>query len=214
MEKREDRQFLEMLAAAAKRISETDIAEKCSYAGVGWDGERKQISLESFGIRSVISLPECTADPPMHIWQHLAILHYLCEVGPSPSLEAWGSMADLRDGGAVRGSSFDREVDRMVSMRLGKHSSGHIIKAVGSLGGEINENPKADLCALFRFMPRYPFLFNMWFADDEFPASGRILVDGSVSPYLGTEANGTVASLLVQMLCDAADRAAQADTEQ
>ena len=54
----------------------------------------------------------------------------------------------------------------------------------------------------------------MWFADDEFPASGRILVDGSVSLFLGTEANGTVASLLVQMLCDAADRAAEADIEQ
>ena len=206
MEKREDRQFTQMLSAAAKRIARTDIAEKCRYALVSWDEGKRQISIESFGAKSVISLPGCTADPPLHIWQHLAILHYLCEVESSVCLEAWTGLGELRDGAAARGASFSAEVDRMAS-KLGEHSQKAIKDAVCSLGGEIREDPKADLSALFRFMPRYPFLLNMWFPDDEFPASGRILVDGSVSSYLGAEANGTVAALLVQMLSDAADRA-------
>ncbi|MCR4895075.1 MAG: DUF3786 domain-containing protein [Eubacteriales bacterium] len=202
---KENRQYSEMLRAAAERIGGIDIAAKCAYAGAEYDAVKKEITVESFGVGSVISLPSCTCFPPLHIWQHLSILQYLEAVGPGESLEIWGSLADLPEGGHVRGASFDREVDGFISRRLGLHTPGEIIKAVECLGGEIREDPKADLSAVFRFMPGYPFLLNMWFSDDEFPASGKILIDRSVSMFLGTEANGTLASMLAEMLCDAAD---------
>ena len=131
MEKKQDRQYAEMLGAAARRISEIDIAERCRFAGVEYDGMKKEIALESFGRKSVISLPECTCNPPLHIWQHLSILQYLMEVGPDGSLETWGSLADLPEGGHVRGASFDREVDAFISRRLGAHSADEIMRAVG-----------------------------------------------------------------------------------
>lgn len=205
MDDRENRQYAEMLRAAAVRIGGIDIGTKCSFAGVGYDEQNREITLESFGRRSVISLPACACSPALHIWQHLSILQYLMEVGPDESLEVWGSLADLPEGGHVRGASFDREVDGFISRRLGAHSFDEIIKAAESLGGQIRDDPKTDLSAVFRFMPKYPFLLNMWFPDDEFPASGKILIDRSVSRFLGTEANGTLASLLAEMLCDAAD---------
>ncbi|MBO4360746.1 MAG: DUF3786 domain-containing protein [Eubacteriaceae bacterium] len=205
MSEKEDRQYREMLAAAAKRMAQVDVPRQCAYAGVAYDSERNEITVESFGTVSVIKLPECTCDPPLHIWQHLSIFQYLEAAAPAASQQSWGSLADLPEGGHVRGLSFDREVDRMVSARLGKHSAEVIAEAAGRLGGEMRKDPKADLSAVFHFMPNYPFAFNMWFADDEFPASGKVLVDRSVCMFLNTEANGTLASLLVEMLCDAAD---------
>ena len=81
-----------------------------------------------------------------------------------------------------------------------------ILQPGSQLGGHILEGGKADVSAVFRFLPRYPMLLNLWLADDEFPASGKVLINSGTGLALGLEAAGTIAINLVDELCKAAAR--------
>ena len=61
----------------------------------------------------------------------------------------------------------------------------------------------ADFCARFDFAPRYPVRLKIWFADKEFPASGRLLLDESAPHYLTIEDAVTAASLILDRLTQA-----------
>ena len=71
-----------------------------------------------------------------------------------------------------------------------------------SLGAEILPS-NADFCARFGFAPRYPVWMKVWFADEEFPASGRLLLDESAPHYLTIEDAVTVGSLILDQLTGA-----------
>ena len=46
-------------------------------------------------------------------------------------------------------------------------------------------------------MPNYPVWLKIWFADDEFPASGKIFVDASAEKYLSIEDAVTVGGAIL-----------------
>lgn len=51
---------------------------------------------------------------------------------------------------------------------------------VGNTLGELREEiERADLCAVFPFLPWYSLWLKIWFADEEFEASGKLLVSKS-----------------------------------
>lgn len=49
----------------------------------------------------------------------------------------------------------------------------------------------------------YPVWLKVWFADEEFPASGRLLVDESAPSYLTIEDAVTVGALILDELTGA-----------
>lgn len=53
----------------------------------------------------------------------------------------------------------------------------------------------ADLSAVFEFMPRYPLMLKIWLADDEWQASGKLLLDRSADHYLPVEDAVTVGEI-------------------
>ena len=68
-----------------------------------------------------------------------------------------------------------------------------------ALGAEIVRS-NADLCARFLFAPRYPIWLKLWFADEELPASGRLLLDTSAPQYLTIEDAVTAGTILLDAL--------------
>ena len=58
----------------------------------------------------------------------------------------------------------------------------------------------ADYCVELPFLPMYPVTLNYWQADEDFPASGRLMLDASAEHYLTIEDAVTVGQLLLQML--------------
>ena len=68
--------------------------------------------------------------------------------------------------GEVPGGDFGEEMMR------------RSVLAAEILGAELLPS-NADFCARFDFAPRYPAWLKVWFADEEFPASGRLLLDES-----------------------------------
>ena len=160
------------------------------------------------------------------MWQHLVVLQYLdalCSgvgglagsaAGSAGNMSdgttggladgSWATIGSLEPADVMRGASFDRDISRLIGSKLGKCSKQDILAACEKLGGQILEGGKADVSAVFRFLPRYPMLLNLWLADDEFPASGKVLINSGAGLALGLEAAGTIAVYLVDELCSAA----------
>lgn len=57
---------------------------------------------------------------------------------------------------------------------------------------------KADVSVIIPYALRFPIMANYWEADDEFPASGKVLVDAMAEHYLGIEAAGGACSAVIQ----------------
>ncbi len=98
----------------------------------------------------------------------------------------------------MRGSSFDRVNDRIIGM-IGKHDMAAIQKAAEKLGGTSIPG-KCDISIHFSFLPKFPMVLNLWLADEEFPASGKVLLDAAAESILQVEAAGTAAGILLEKL--------------
>lgn len=190
-----------MLRAAQERLKGKDVAAAAICAGMSYDAEKGEIGFESFGEKGRLLLPDLRLDGDFTAWQHMAVLQYLeLEEPPLPSGE-WVAIRTLEESAASRGASFDRKISSMAANRLGRFPEEAIRLAFRSLGGELTKYRNADLSAVFRFLPNYPYLFNFWFADEEFPANGKALIDAQAGRALGLEAAGTMAELLVERIC-------------
>lgn len=67
------------------------------------------------------------------------------------------------------------------------------------IGGRSAES-NADCAIRFDFLPRYPLLLKLWLADEDFPASGKLLVDASSDHYLTIEDAVTIGQLVMEEL--------------
>ena len=126
------------------------------------------------------------------------ILHYLdladgTEV--SPEMVSFGSLKD----GLIRGTKFDHDMERELGGFLAGMTQEQLCRVCEELGAQLVEE-RADLCAVFPFLPRYPIWLKVWFADDEFEASGKLLVSKSADHYLTIEDAVTVGELLLSKL--------------
>ena len=58
----------------------------------------------------------------------------------------------------------------------------------------------ADVCAVFPFLPNYPITLKLWLPDEEFAASGRLLLNASAEHYLTIEDAVTAGEVLLKAL--------------
>ena len=70
-----------------------------------------------------------------------------------------------------------------------------------AMGGVLTET-NADFSVVFPFLPNYPITLKIWFADDEFGASGRMLADKSADHYLTIEDAVTVGEVILEQLAN------------
>ena len=102
----------------------------------------------------------------------------------------------------MRGGGLDRNAELIVRRDLGILPPEELERRCRSLGAELLPS-NADFCARFDFAPRYPIWLKVWFADEEFLASGRLLLDESAPHYLTIEDAVTVGSLILDQLTGA-----------
>ena len=195
----ENRQFEAMLAVAQERLAQhtpEDIAEKsgAQYA----DGS---FSLKTLGQTVTVRLSDCTIQPPLSKWHALTLLHYLDLADGAPLTGRTIIFSQYKDG-LVRGGGLDRNAELIVRRDLGILPPEELERRCRLLGAEILPS-NADFYARFDFAPRYPVWLKVWFADEEFPASGRLLLDESAPHYLTIEDAVTAGSLILDQLTGA-----------
>lgn len=194
-----NRQYSQILAAAKEKLAGMEPGEIARSTGFVWDG--RGFETETLGTRIQISWPDCAATPRLEMWHHLTILQYMAGAKETPLTGRYGPLRDFREGGLVRGSSFDRENSRLLGA-IGRKPPEAIQNAAGALGGTAVPG-KADISLRFSFLPKFPIVLNLWLEDEDFPPSGNVLLDAAAEDFLQVEAAGTAAGILLAKLWEA-----------
>ena len=194
-----NRQYESMLTVARERLSRHAPEAIARRAGVTWDGGR--LTLPSLGQTVTVTVPDFAVSPELDMWHALTLLHYLDLADGAPLTGRTITFSQYKDG-LVRGGGLDRNAELIVRRDLGILPPEELERRCRSLGAELLPS-NADFCARFDFAPRYPVWLKVWFADEEFPASGRLLLDESAPHYLTIEDVVTVGSLILDQLTGA-----------
>ena len=195
----ENRQFELMLEAVRSRLLRHVPEEISEKAGVRY--ENGVFWVRTLGRRVEIQWPAGKITPPVSKWHTLTLLHYLDLADGTPLSGRTITFSQYKDG-LVRGGGLDRNTELIVRRDLGVLPREELARRCETLGAELLPS-NADFCARFDFAPRYPVWLKVWFADEEFPASGRLLVDESAPNYLTIEDAVTVGSLILDCLTGA-----------
>ena len=195
----ENRQFELMLEAVRSRLLRHVPEEISEKAGVRY--ENGVFWVRTLGRRVEIQWPAGKITPPVSKWHALTLLHYLDLADGTPLTGKTITFSQYKDG-LVRGGGLDRNAELIVRRDLGVLPQEELARRCETLGAELLPS-NADFCARFDFAPRYPVWLKVWFADEEFPASGRLLVDESAPSYLTIEDAVTVGALILDELTGA-----------
>ena len=195
----ENRQFELMLEAVRSRLLRHVPEEISEKAGVRY--ENGVFWVRTLGRRVEIQWPAGKITPPVSTWHTLTLLHYLDLADGTPLTGRTITFSQYKDG-LVRGGGLDRNTELIVRRDLGVLPREELARRCEALGAELLPS-NADFCARFDFAPRYPVWLKVWFADEEFPTSGRLLVDESAPNYLTIEDAVTVGSLILDCLTGA-----------
>ena len=195
----ENRQFELMLEATRSRLLRHVPEEISEKAGARY--ENGAFWVRTLGRCVEVQWPDGKITPPVSKWHALTLLHYLDLADGTPLTGRTITFSQYKDG-LVRGGGLDRNTELIVRRDLGVLPREELARRCETLGAELLPS-NADFCARFDFAPRYPVWLKVWFADEEFPASGRLLVDESAPNYLTIEDAVTVGSLILDCLTGA-----------
>lgn len=186
----------EMFAVARERLQRHGPAQIARDAVIRYDG--RSFELPTLGDRIHIAYPECVPDVPMEHWHLLTILHSLDLADGAPLAGTYKPFAAMKDG-MVRGGGFDQDAQRRLAEMLRGRGAEDLRAACEAMGGQIVPS-RADLSAILSFLPKVPLLLNVWFEDDEFPTSGKLMPDANADHYLTIEDAVTVGDVVLSRL--------------
>lgn len=198
----DNKAFQEMLRPAKERLAHrrpADIAEKAGAVITG-----PELRLPILGRETFVTLPSYDPDPSLEEWTALLLLHYLDIADGSTVSPENVTFGNLREG-LIRGTKFDRTAEEALARFLNGKTPEQIRSACEALDARFPED-RSDLCAVFRLFPNYPITVKIWWADDEFPASGKMLVSASADHYLTIEDAVTAGEVLLTRLREAIGR--------
>lgn len=199
MKKREIDAFEGMMQTARGWLTARDPEEIARCAGVKFDGSA--FALRSLGEDVRISFPGYEIEPKLDPWWRMVLLHYLKLADGTPLSGRLIPFSELSNG-LARGGDFDRQCEAGIRSRLGILPPEELRSRCEALGARMLES-NADFCAEFAFLPRYPLTLRLWFADEEFPASGRLMLDATADHYLTIEDAVTAGQILMARLTEA-----------
>lgn len=193
-----NRAFYEMRMSAVERLQNHKPEEIAHKSGAVFHSENALLTIRSLNQTIEISVPEYVFKPQVEEWHQLVILHYLELADGTETSPEQVSFGGLKDG-LIRGTKFDRYMEKELQAFLTGKKPAQLFEICKSLGAEIAED-KSDLCAVFPFLPRYPVWLKIWFADEEFDASGKVLLSKSADHYLTIEDAVAVGEIILSRL--------------
>lgn len=202
MHPEDNRAFSEMRRAARQRLAGRKPDEIAAKTGLLYAPATSAFQIPSLGRTYLLSWPDLVCTPAPESWHELVILHYLDMADGFPCTGALQPFSAL-PGGMIRGGGFDRTCAAEVQSHLGRLDELQLDARCRTLGGTRTET-NADFSVVFPFLPHYPVTFKLWFADEELPCSGRMLLDTSAAHYLSVEDAVTVGTLILQALTGSA----------
>ena len=198
MPDRKNRQLELMLTPAREKLAGRTVTDICEKAGVVFDEDTDDLLVPSLGEIIRVRLPDYVILQELDMWRHLTLLQYLDTADGTPLSGTEIGLGDMR-GGLSRGLGFDRDIEMMFAREFRKATADDVAVACRALGGRIVPG-NADVTAVIDYAPRFPVTVRFWCGDEEFPPSGKTLVDASAEHYLTLEAAGGACSSTVQAI--------------
>ena len=189
--------FAQMNRVALEWLAGRDPHEIARNAGIRYDAVSHTFSFSSMGIDLTLTYPDYRVIPQVGGWHYLLILHYLHLADGTPVTGRNISFGQM-NAGLVRGGGIDRKCEAAIrSMtNLDEDRLEDICKRLG--GEKIQTN--ADVSYRIPFLPNFPVTLKVWLPDEEFPASGRLLLDESADHYFTIEDAVTMAEILIERI--------------
>ena len=179
------RAYLEMLKIAQGRLKGRSAEEISEKPGLIYWKEDRVFQTASMNQEYEISCTDFLCRQKIDQWFHLVLLHYMDLGDGTPVSKELITFGEMKDG-LIRGTKYDRTMDQEIKKFL-KDKEPEQVKAVWKKLGAEFVSSRADLCAVFPFLPRFPLIVNVWFADDEFEATGKMLLSRTADRYLTVE---------------------------
>ena len=185
-----------------KKLALKDLLETAKNSGAVFDTENSTITLTSLGQSLSVKLPEGkivfsgTDDRPVLGWR-IILLNYLCRADNAPLTGQLVSYRELENG-QVFYPAFLRESINLLIQRFSAEPAEQVKNACRELGASLED--KADICAVFQFLPRFPVTVKIWLKDEELDGSANLLFDASANHYLDAEAIAVTGMLITQFL--------------
>ncbi len=195
---KENRMFTQMLNIAKERLLKHDNEEIGCKANIEYNKHEDTFCISTLGQIIKVKSPEFSVFPYLNEWYQLVILHYMDLADGHALTERLISFSQMKDG-LVRGGGFDTKFEKAIQSLLGTISENAFKEKCIALGGKVVQT-NADYSVVFPFLPMFPITLNVWFADDDFDASGRLLLDASAEHYLTIEDAVTVGEIMIELL--------------
>ncbi|MCL4439575.1 MAG: DUF3786 domain-containing protein [Firmicutes bacterium] len=186
---------------AVEKLVKKDPQEMARNADVTYNHESGLFTVTYLGDRYSVSYPDGIVESldkkeEVPMTAKILVLHYLTSANGAPLQNKWISFKELPDGAIYIEPFTNRAIKPMLSLFAGKQEE--FVELALTIGGKV-ENLGDTAVTIFP-LPRVPITYVIWSGDDEFPASGNILFDGSASCYLPTEDYALLSSLVVYYL--------------
>lgn len=192
-----DQMFSQMNQAALARLAGREPRELARNACIRYEAEAQAFHIPTMGMEVTLSYPDYRFMPELPGWHSLVILHYLDLADGFPLTGKEIPFGQMKSG-MVRGGGIDRRCELTIQ-NLKNLSEDTLMKICENIGGEpISSN--ADAAYRIPFLPKFPVTLKIWLPDEEFPASGRLLLDSSADHYLTIEDAVTVAEIILERI--------------
>ncbi|MGD8398136.1 MAG: DUF3786 domain-containing protein [Anaerolineae bacterium] len=201
------------LTKARRSFLESEPSAVAVKAGVDYRAGADQsgrFACTFLGTRHEISWPDGTVyrvsqgeSTPADIATTLVLLHYLLTADGSAMADEWIAFRNV-PGGLGYDAAFQGRANARLVRAFGSNRAA-FEAAARAIGGE--RLTFGDAAFAFRALPRVWLAVVLYVADDEFPASARVLFDGSASRYLPTEDLAVLGGMLASRLIKAARQA-------
>ena len=179
------RAYLEMLKIAQGRLKDRPAEEIAEKTGLIYRKEDGVFLAVSMNQKYEISCSDFLCGQKIDQWFHLVLLHYMDLGDGTPVSKELITFGEMKDG-LIRGTKYDPTMVQEIKKFLKDKEPDQVKTVWKTLGAEFVSS-RADLCAIFPFLPRFPLTVNVWFADDEFEATGKMLLSQTADRYLTVE---------------------------
>lgn len=203
---KESQQMKAMLIPLQEKLSKRDPKDIAQKAGITYNEETKELLIPSFGNEVTIQFPEVEftnleVKDDHDMWYEILLLVHLDAADGTALKNEYISLAEM-PGGMARAKGFEMQWNRTFTMDF-KHVTAEMLKEAGAKLNAEETQGKGDAALIFHFAPNVPILLNYYEADDEFPASGKFLIDAHTAHYIDMEATGVAIGTLLHKLVQA-----------
>jgi hypothetical protein len=133
----------------------------------------------------------------VHLWVTVPLLRYIITGGADGLTGTWVAFDELKNG-ITMSNYFDRRCVEPFRQMADSHTD-IFFDLLDVFGGRAAEGFSADITRVIYPLPKVPFLFLYWKAEDQFESKLKILFDSSADKYLDFEAVYILTRGLVEM---------------